>query len=290
MKKLFFLAFILSLIISCDKEETDPYKDFWGYHVKDTTGLKLFKSKHLEEANYLIGLRDKKLWIGKFDNDTKEQLREWNSPEIFNTKRTIDFGYGEIKEFKFELHSASLQIETLDKRDVAILAQIGQGDELLSDLYVTRENNIQLYNIENPKNNFVKNYSLVTWNNGYAITSNYHIPKIEKLHFFYSIEDKTLFKTSGYFDLSSCTPLNQEEVIAYNQVTKISRINFRTGETIWKTDITLNDIPSDAKLSYEITFKENNFWTYTVNIIYYSGEKDRRQFKINIDNGKYEII
>ena len=71
MKKLLFLAFILSLIISCDKEETDPYKDFWGFHVTDTTGLKLFQAKQVEDVNYLVGLRDKKLWIGKFDNDTK---------------------------------------------------------------------------------------------------------------------------------------------------------------------------------------------------------------------------
>lgn len=259
MKKLLILAFILSLIISCDKEETDPYKDFWGFHVKDTTGLKLFQAKQVEDVNYLVGLRDKKLWIGKFDNDTKEQLEEWNSPKVFNTSRTIDFGYGEIKEYKFDLHSASLQIATLDEQGVAILAQIGQGEELLSDLYVTCGDNIQSYIMETP-DFLVRNYSLVTWNNGYAITFNYNITRnSEELHFFYSMEDKTLFKTSGYIDLLSCTPLNQEEVIAYNQVKKISRINFRTGETIWETDITLNDIPSDAKLSPQITPKENNF-------------------------------
>ena len=288
MKKLLILAFILSLIISCDKEETDPYKDFRGFHVKDTTGLKLFQAKQVEDVNYLVGLRDKKLWIGKFDNDTKEQLEEWNSPKVFNTSRTIDFGYGEIKEYKFDLHSASLQIATLDEQGVAILAQIGQGEELLSDLYVTCGDNIQSYIMETP-DFLVRNYSLVTWNNGYAITFNYNITRnSEELHFFYSMEDKTLFKTSGYIDLLSCTPLNQEEVIAYNQVKKISRINFRTGETIWETDITLNDIPSDAKLSPQITPKENNFWTYIIDITFYSGEKDTRQFKIDIDNG--EII
>ena len=69
---------------------------------------------------------------------------------------------------------------------------------------------------------------------------------------------------------------------------KISRINFRTIETIWDTDITLNDIPSDANLSPQIAPKENNFWTYIIDITFYSGEKDTRQFKIDIDNG--EII
>ena len=63
MKKLFFLAFILSLIISCDKEETDPYEDFWGYHVKDTTGLELSQAKLVGEIDYLLGLRGGKLWI-----------------------------------------------------------------------------------------------------------------------------------------------------------------------------------------------------------------------------------
>ncbi len=286
MKKLLILAFILSLIISCDKKETDPYKDFWGFHVKDTTGLKLFQAKQVEDVNYLVGLRDKKLWIGKFDNDTKEQFGEWNCPEIFATSRTIDFGYGEIKEYKFDLHYASLQIATLDEQGVAILAQIGQGEELLSDLYVTYGDNIQSYIMETP-DFLVRNYSLVTWNNGYAITLNYNIARnTEELHYFYSMENKTLFKTSGYIDLLSCTPLNQEEVITYNQVKKISRINFRTGETIWETDITLNDIPSNTRLEAELTITENNTWIYTINITYRSGEKDTRQFKIKIDNGE----
>lgn len=286
MKKLLFLAFILSLIISCDKEETDPYEGFGGFHVKDTTGLKLFQAKQVEDVNYLVGLRDKKLWIGKFDNDTKEQLGEWNSPEVFNTSRTIDFGYGEIKEYKFDLHYAFLQIATLDEQGVAILAQIGQGEELLSDLYVTCGDNIQSYIMETP-DFLVSNYSLVTWNNGYAITLNYNITRnSEELHYFYSMEDKTLFKTSGYIDLLSCTPLNQEEVITYNQVKKISRINFRTGETIWETDITLNDIPSDTRLKVELTITENNIWIYTINITYRGGEKDIRKFEIDIDNGE----
>ena len=196
MKKLFFLAFILSLIISCDKEETDPYEDFWGYHVKDTTGLELSQAKLVGEIDYLLGLRGGKLWIGKFNWETKEQLQEWNSTEVFNTRRTIDFGYGEIKEYKFDLHSASLQVEILDEQSVAILAKIGQGEELLSDLYVASGDNIQSYIMEIPKNKLVRDYLLVTWNNGYATTLNYYINNSEILHSFYSMENKILFKSS----------------------------------------------------------------------------------------------
>ena len=32
-------------------------------------------------------------------------------------------------------------------------------------------------------------------------------------------------------------------------------------------------------------YKEDCFWTYIIEITYYSGEK-KRQFKVNIDNGK----
>ena len=286
MKKLFFLAFILSLIISCDKEETDPYEDFWGYHVKDTTGLELSQAKLVGEIDYLLGLRGGKLWIGKINWETKEQLQEWNSTEVFNTRRTIDFGYGEIKEYKFDLHSASLQVEILDEQSVAILAQIGQGEELLSDLYVASGDNIQSYIMEIPKNKLVRDYLLVTWNNGYATTLNYYINNSEILHSFYSMENKILFKSSCYIDLLSCTPLNQEEVINYQQVKRPSRINFRTGETIWETNITLDDIPLDTRLKAELTTTENNTWIYTINITYHSGEKDTKQFKINIDNGE----
>ena len=262
------------------------YEDFWGYHVKDTTGLELSQAKLVGEIDYLLGLRGGKLWIGKFNWETKEQLQEWNSTEVFNTRRTIDFGYGEIKEYKFDLHSASLQVEILDEQSVAILAQIGQGEELLSDLYVASGDNIQSYIMEIPKNKLVRDYLLVTWNNGYATTLNYYINNSEILHSFYSMENKILFKSSCYIDLLSCTPLNQEEVINYQQVKRPSRINFRTGETIWETNITLDDIPLDTRLKAELTTTENNTWIYTINITYHSGEKDTKQFKINIDNGE----
>ena len=134
---------------------------------------------------------------------------------------------------------------------------------------------------------FVKNYSLVTWNNGYAITLNYNqVNNAEELHAFYSMENKILFKSSRYIDLLACAPLNQEEVITYNQVRKISRINFRTGEKVWETDITLNDIPLDTRLEAGLTTTENNTWIYTINITYRSGEKDTRKFEIDIDNGE----
>ena len=106
MKKLLILAFILSLIISCDKEETDPYKDFWGFHVKDTTGLKLFQAKQVEDVNYLVGLRDKKLWIGKFDNDTKVENPLKVVPLIHSNLTPVKFSHSPFCLFLFSSYSS----------------------------------------------------------------------------------------------------------------------------------------------------------------------------------------
>lgn len=322
MKKLFIFTFVLSLFcfVSCSKEEKegDPYANFWGFHVKDTTGLKVLKIygdipynggngentisptpdeseidkmfKHFlantkKETNitYLIGLRNQKLWVGKFSVTTKEQLHEWISKEDFIIKRTVNLGYGDIKKYDFDLKQSGIQIVIQSDDKIAILA----GMRGYKDLYFAYQNNIKIYNNEDEID------FLGEWDDGFVSW----IADLSKPSTFYSPQGDLLYKRVLLFENSDhpinlwrCFSINAEEAIYDLGLDNFSRINLKTGETIWETHILLDNIPNDAKLSYEITSKKNSFWTYSVNITYYSGEKETRQFKINIDNGEIEYL
>lgn len=314
MKKLFFLAFILSLIISCDKEETGTNKNFWGFHVKDTTGLKILKvhgvipdyggnpipvitpnnsfkreiyemfKQHFlantekeTDITYLIGLRNRKLWIGKFNVTTREQLHEWISQEDFITRRTVNLGYGDIREYDFDLRQSDVLLVVQNDDNIAIVAAIEGG---YKDLYFAYRDSIKIYNNEDDID------FLGEWDNGFVSWTEFH----SKPSKFYTSQGDLLFNANVWIDLWRCISINTEEAIYDRGLDDLSRINLKTGKTIWKARVSLNGVPSDAKLSYEITLKENNFWTYTINIIYYSGEKEKRQFKINLDNGEIEYL
>lgn len=68
-------------------EETDPNTDFNGFKVENSEGID--KSSldfwFINDTTFISGLKNRKLWIGCFDSNTKVQLKEWNG-----TKQILD--------------------------------------------------------------------------------------------------------------------------------------------------------------------------------------------------------
>lgn len=69
---------------------------------------------------------------------------------------------------------------------------------------------------------------------------------------------------------------------------RIARINYKTIQNVWGEQHYI-DLPFDyeakAKLSYSITDKSSNIWTYKVSITYYDSTKNEVTLKVNIETG-----
>ncbi len=105
-----FVICSLLLLSSCDKDplmgseewEQERRNNFYDYKVKNREGfdmLSITPCAYNEDTAFLTGIKNEKMWIGMFDNHTKEQLKEWNGTKTVERTIKIDKGYGETELF-----------------------------------------------------------------------------------------------------------------------------------------------------------------------------------------------
>jgi hypothetical protein len=90
----------------------------YGYKVADTANLCVLGKNVFDEKIYLSGIRNKKLWIGKFDANTKEQIFEFIDSEDLKDKKHI--GFGEYADFHIDQSDVIRYIEGEDFRIVKV--------------------------------------------------------------------------------------------------------------------------------------------------------------------------
>ena len=100
-----FVICSLLLLSSCDKDHWDEQQrnSFYGYNVENHDDLDLrsiTKCSYNQDTTLLTGIKNEKMWIGMFDEHTKEQLKEWNGTEIIERNIKIDRGYGVIETMR----------------------------------------------------------------------------------------------------------------------------------------------------------------------------------------------
>lgn len=103
-----FVICSLLLLSSCDKEplmgseewEQERRNNFYDYKVKNRDGFdmqSIIARSLNDDTTFLFGIKNERMWIGMFDNHTKEQLKEWNGTETIERTIKIDKGYGEYE-------------------------------------------------------------------------------------------------------------------------------------------------------------------------------------------------
>lgn len=120
MKKALFLMAIITML-GCSKDEDyeeerqkNPpmsyemfcYLYFDGYLVNDTTGLTNltdYTKPNQEETTYLVGRKNQKLWIGKFNTTNKQSIKEYVSQGDFPIDFVYDLGYGKNETAHMDL-------------------------------------------------------------------------------------------------------------------------------------------------------------------------------------------
>lgn len=83
MKKLLSVFCLLLILAACgdDGDKVNVYPG--GYRIKNAEGLDWnnVSANTIGDSTWLCGLKNWKIWIGLFDEQTKEQLEEWNGIE-----------------------------------------------------------------------------------------------------------------------------------------------------------------------------------------------------------------
>ena len=316
------LSILACLWVGCSGDGdgmVDPYEVYFGLHVVDTVGLKvgklwgawshageelrlneawknacipahLFQNTLRDSGNvYLIGTRNGKLWIGKFDFNTREQLHEWTSREDFPLRRSVDLGYGKIDEYEVDIsYSRGLEITVQDGEHIAVNQVYYSNNSkgtYYYDSYFAHGDDIEMYLDKEfpqgyPYDSFIfETYGQITkeWLSGYVVFDE-----------FYSREGELLGE--GWVSLDCAYPISMgEAVIAVRGKSSVRfwRENVMTNEVVWEREFNL-DVEEDARV--EADFSSLELWIYTVKITHRDGTTETRDFRLNVENGWIEEI
>lgn len=339
MKNWLFLAMFVALgFVACDDDDegVDPYAAYHGFHVKDTVGLKvgwdlwgvhghshgasldtswvsecvpthLFRNT-LEEIGkvYMVGLRNGKLWFGRFDLDTREQLHEWTSKEEFPLHRRVDVEYGEVIEFDANIGEIISVVRQDDEHvlfslNLSYLRNYVSGGAAVLGWYCAHGNEITVCE----DNVFYYSYRINTlypmrfaceWWDGYMSLDDGRIPGATSVYGqrFYSRNGEMLFdREKGYGTIDNMYPLSMEEAVIGSNVSgagmskewTFRRENLKTGTVAWESEIVLELKEEDARVN--ACFSSLDLWVYTVEVTYRSGEKEKHDYRLNVETGAW---
>ena len=304
------LSILACLWVGCSDDEDGnkmPHETYYGFHVTDTVGLVVddawgvefaeieYEYKRLfyrfyegtladERSVYLVGTKQGKLWIGKFDRYTKEQLRVWTSGVDFSRQRCIDPGYGEpVWEYDAWLEIEDVLVQ--DEEHVYLLVRLKQypssiGEEYY-DMYFIHGDDITMFlDIENEKCG-----EFIEWADGYCDLRNAK---------FYSQDGDVIYELATDGQLGSFVnwyEVSREEAVIRRddyRVVYFRRKNLRTGEVLWESETVNLDVEEDARV--EADFSSLELWIYTVKITHRDGTTETRDFRLNVENGWIEEI
>ena len=308
MKKIALFVLLLVALSGCGKDynedisevvpnDTIPTVDSlelfyqtktFGFRVQDTTNLDLIHSYILDNSNsitFLTGRRNKKIWIAKFDTQTKEQLFEFVDDEILELNQKIHAGYGEYKEI---LVLNIQPIQFIEKEDHKIINTRLDGKED----YIA----MAIFNCEsaNKRHIYYNNSNLffLDWYNKSHISNT-------------AISSATIFDKYGnviYDGIGNYGFPNVEMTVNYTDYLWVGFLwQNDTQPTILRTWLGKHSLNNNkwsnwlpilkgngAKYEYKITSKNGNVWAFTFDVLEYSGEHHSHEFKININTGELQ--
>lgn len=293
MKRILLALFTITLFAACSKnEESQPLNDVksepnWydNFKIKDTVNLRVFKGFKVEDDTTLIGIcgaRNQKLWIGLFDTKSKDQVTEYNLDTI-PAKRTKNLGYGETAEVEVEYILVSKFYKGV--RSPKIVTTSGG---VFTSVFVNYIYDLYFINGNSHKkhSDFTQEYfKLQPWYDDGAVVysdiagcSSYNSIGNREYDWhsssdFNTIENPIIINSKEYIDISGTDEWH------------IYRNNAETGLKDWWKTIQNTNIQPNAKVAFIPMGLKIDTATYNIEIINYDGVKEKRELKININNG-----
>ena len=296
-----FVICSLLLLSSCDKDplmgseewEQERRNNFYDYKVKNREGfdmLSITPCAYNEDTAFLTGIKNEKMWIGMFDNHTKEQLKEWNGTKTVERTIKIDKGYGETELFNVTAFDFRSDIYKTNWGFTAALSYLHRENTLLTssdivskDIFLLNGNEIIVYPLNYPA--IANPY----WFQGSIFVLN----MIENCTYsiILSPDGKKIAEWKGNFvngDFNP-VPISYTEGIFIDRESDyfIIRYNYQTGKDVWKTSIpSLKGVEDNARINSTILEQSNPIWKYQIDITNYDGSKKQVIFTVDVETGK----
>ena len=296
-----FVICSLLLLSSCDKDplmgseewEQERRNNFYDYKVKNREGfdmLSITPCAYNEDTAFLTGIKNEKMWIGMFDNHTKEQLKEWNGTKTVERTIKIDKGYGETELFNVTAFDFRSDIYKTNWGFTAALSYLHRENTLLTssdivskDIFLLNGNVIIVYPLNYPA--IANPY----WFQGSIFVLN----MIENCTYsiILSPDGKKIAEWKGNFvngDFNP-VPISYTEGIFIDRESDyfIIRYNYQTGKDVWKTSIpSLKGVEENARINSIILEQSNSIWKYQIDITNYDGSKKQVIFTVDVETGK----
>lgn len=296
-----FVICSLLLLSSCDKDplmgseewEQERRNNFYDYKVKNREGfdmLSITPCAYNEDTAFLTGIKNEKMWIGMFDNHTKEQLKEWNGTKTVERTIKIDKGYGETELFNVTAFDFRSDIYKTNWGFTAALSYLHRENTLLTssdivskDIFLLNGNEIIVYPLNYPA--IANPY----WFQGSIFVLN----MIENCTYsiILSPDGKKIAEWKGNFvngDFNP-VPISYTEGIFIDRESDyfIIRYNYQTGKDVWKTSIpSLKGVEDNARINSTILEQSNPIWKYQIDITNYDGSKKQVIFTVDVETGE----
>ena len=300
-----FVICSLLLLSSCDKDplmgseewEQERRNNFFDYKVKNREGfdmLSITPCAYNEDTAFLTGIKNEKMWIGMFDNHTKEQLKEWNGTKTVERTIKIDKGYGETELFNVTAFDFRSDIYKTNWGFTAALSYLHRENTLLTssdivskDIFLLNGNEIIVYPLNYPA--IANPY----WFQGSIFVLN----MIENCTYsiILSPDGKKIAEWKGNFvngDFNP-VPISYTEGIFIDRESDyfIIRYNYQTGKDVWKTSIpSLKGVEDNARINSTILEQSNPIWKYQIDITNYDGSKKQVIFTVDVETGEVTEI
>lgn len=300
-----FVICSLLLLSSCDKDplmgseewEQERRNNFYDYKVKNREGfdmLSITPCAYNEDTAFLTGIKNEKMWIGMFDNHTKEQLKEWNGTKTVERTIKIDKGYGETEFFNVTAFDFRSDIYKTNWGFTAALSYLHRENTLLTssdivskDIFLLNGNEIIVYPLNYPA--IANPY----WFQGSIFVLN----MIENCTYsiILSPDGKKIAEWKGNFvngDFNP-VPISYTEGIFIDRESDyfIIRYNYQTGKDVWKTSIpSLKGVEDNARINSTILEQSNPIWKYQIDITNYDGSKKQVIFTVDVETGEVTEI
>ena len=300
-----FVICSLLLLSSCDKDplmgseewEQERRNNFYDYKVKNREGfdmLSITPCAYNEDTAFLTGIKNEKMWIGMFDNHTKEQLKEWNGTKTVERTIKIDKGYGETELFNVTAFDFRSDIYKTNWGFTAALSYLHRENTLLTssdivskDIFLLNGNEIIVYPLNYPA--IANPY----WFQGSIFVLN----MIENCTYsiILSPDGKKIAEWKGNFVNGDFNPvqISYTEGIFIDRESDyfIIRYNYQTGKDVWKTSIpSLKGVEDNARINSTILEQSNPIWKYQIDITNYDGSKKQVIFTVDVETGEVTEI